>query len=77
VPNDYGKVMDSINLGRPHVYTEPSSRIALEIKRIASVLGADKADTLTARPRRRSLRNLFTRQASPSTLELAANVTKT
>jgi len=77
VPNDYGKVMDSINLGRPHVYTEPSSRIALEIKRIASVLGADKADTLTARPRRRSLRNLFMRQASPSTLELAANVTKT
>jgi pilus assembly protein CpaE len=76
VPNDYGKVIDSINLGRPHVFTEPSSRIALEIKRIASVLAADNNNSLSAQPRKRSLRNLFTRQASPSTLELATNISK-
>jgi pilus assembly protein CpaE len=76
VPNDYGKVMDSINLGRPHVHTEPSSRIALEIKRIASSLFADHTDSLAARPRRRSLRGWFSRQPVPTTLELATNSSK-
>lgn len=75
VPNDYGKVIDSINLGRPHVFTDPSSRIALEIKRIASVFLAESDNSLSV-PRKRSLRNLFTRQASSSTLELATNISK-
>jgi pilus assembly protein CpaE len=77
VPNDYGKVMDSINLGRPHVDTEPSSRIALEIKRIASALVADNTNSLSAQPRRRSLRSLFSRQEPASSLELAAHHGKT
>lgn len=76
IPNDYGKVMESINLGRPHVDTDPSSRIALEIKRIASALFADNSDSVTAQPRKRSLRSLFTRQAPPASLELAAHTTK-
>ena len=76
IPNDYGKVIDSINLGRPHVHTDPSSRIALEIKRIASVLSADRTNSLTVHPRKRTLRSLFTRQVAPSTLELAAHTSK-
>jgi pilus assembly protein CpaE len=76
IPNDYGKVIDSINLGRPHVHTDPSSRIALEIKRIASVLSADRTNSLTVQPRKRTLRSLFTRQPAPSTLELAAHTSK-
>ena len=75
VPNDYPKVMDSINLGRPHVHTEPSSRIALEIKRIASAF-VDNSDSLSAQPRKRSLRNLFSRQAPSTTLELATDISK-
>jgi len=76
VPNDYRKVMDSINLGRPHVHTEPSSRIALEIKRIASALMSDNTNSLSAQPRKRSLRSLFSRQSPATTLELATDTTK-
>lgn len=76
VPNDYGKVMDSINLGRAHVHTEPGSRIALEIKRIAGSLFIDGNNSTAAQPRKRSLRSFFNRQSSPSSLELAANMSK-
>ena len=76
VPNDYVKVMDSINLGRPHVHTEPGSRIALEIKRIAASLFTDHTNSTAKQPRKRSLRNLFSRQSSPTSLELAANMSK-
>jgi len=76
VPNDYIKVMDSINLGRPHVHTEPGSRIALEIKRIAGSLFNDNNNSAAAQPRKRSLRNFFSRQSSSNSLELAANMSK-
>jgi pilus assembly protein CpaE len=76
VPNDYGKVMDSINLGRPHVQTEPGSRIALEIKRIAGSLFTEGPNSTAAQPRKKSLRNFFSRQSSPTSLELAANMSK-
>jgi len=76
VPNDYRKVMDSINLGRPHVHTDPSSRITTEIKRIASSLMTDNTNSLSAQPRRKSLRSLFSRQASTTGLELAIDSTK-
>ena len=76
VPNDYVKVMDSINLGRPHVHTEPGSRIALEIKRIAGSLFNDNNNSAAAQPRKRSLRNFFSRGSSSSSLELAANMSK-
>jgi pilus assembly protein CpaE len=76
VPNDYIKVMDSINLGRPHVHTEPGSRIALEIKRIAGSLFNDNNNSEAAQPRKRSLRNFFSRQSSSNSLELAADMSK-
>jgi pilus assembly protein CpaE len=40
VPNDYKKVMNSINLGNPLVQADPSSKITFEIKRIAMLVGA-------------------------------------
>jgi pilus assembly protein CpaE len=76
VPNDYRKVIDSINLGRPHVHTDPSSRITTEIKRIASSLTSDNTSPLSTQPRRKSLRSLFSRQVSPNRLELATDSTK-
>ena len=77
VPNDYRKVMDSINLGRPHVHTDPSSKITVEIRRIASALVADHNDPLAMQPGRRSLRNIFGRQGTPTPLEFATDVGKT
>jgi pilus assembly protein CpaE len=71
VPNDYVKVMDSINLGRPHVHSEPASKITAEIKRIASALVTDHDNPLSMEPRRRSLRGMFGRQNSTAPLDLA------
>ncbi len=76
VPNDYRKVMDSINLGQPHVHADPSSKITAEIKRIASLV-ADHNDPLSMQPRKRSLRGIFGRQNSIAPLELATTLAKT
>ena len=70
VPNDYRKVMESINLGRPLVHTEPASKIALEIKRIASLV-ATHGETSSPQPRKKLLRSMFGRQASTTALELS------
>ena len=69
VPNDYKKVMDSINLGRPLVYSEPSSKIALEIKRIASLV-TQNGHTSSPQPRKKLFRSVFGRQ-TPTALELS------
>lgn len=71
VPNDYKKVMDSINLGRPLVYSEPSSKIAVEIKRIAASLVDARGETSSPQPRKKLFRSMFSRQASPTALELS------
>jgi pilus assembly protein CpaE len=64
IPNDYRKVMDSINLGRPLVESEPASKITLEIKRIAALVSGD-IDTSSPQPRRGVLRGIFGRSTGP------------
>jgi pilus assembly protein CpaE len=72
VPNDYRKVMDSINLGQPHVQADPSSKIAAEIRRIATIVSEDN-QSASAQPKKRLLGGMFGRQrSSPESLELAA-----
>jgi pilus assembly protein CpaE len=55
VPNDYRKVMDSINLGQPLVQSDPSSKIASEIKRIAALV-TGQGDTTPTQARKGLLR---------------------
>jgi pilus assembly protein CpaE len=70
VPNDYRKVMGSINLGQPLVQTDPSSKLTLEIKRIAAlVLGGNH--TPTHQTRKRLLGSVFGRSPSRGTLGLS------
>jgi pilus assembly protein CpaE len=72
VPNDYRKVMDSINLGQPHVQAEPSSKITAEIRRIAKLVSEDNQPA-SPQPRKRLLGGMFGRQSSsPESLQLAA-----
>lgn len=66
IPNDYRKVMDSINLGKPLVQSEPSSKIASEIKRIAALVTAD-SDTTTTQARKGLLRGIFNRNGTTGT----------
>jgi pilus assembly protein CpaE len=70
--NDYVSVMESINMGRPLVSSEPGSKIAVELRRIADALSGYGAPP-AAQPRKGLLRSLFSRGAS---LELNASIDK-
>jgi len=70
VPNDYRKVMDSINLGQPLVESEPSCKIALEIKRIAGLVSSNN-HTAHPQPRKGLLRSVFGRNNPTQALELS------
>lgn len=70
VPNDYRKVMDSINLGRPLVQSDPGSKITLEIKRIAALI-AERRSTPSPLPGKKSLRLMFGSKSSTTKLELS------
>ena len=68
VPNDYRKVMDSINLGRPLVQAEPSSKITAEIKRIAALVSGN--GHTPAAPPRKKFGTLFSRERTTAPLDL-------
>lgn len=70
VPNDYRKVMESINLGHPLVQADPGSKITSEIKRIASLV-AENYHTAPPQARKRSLGTIFSRQGGNTALELS------
>jgi pilus assembly protein CpaE len=71
VPNDYRRVINSINLGRPLVETEPNSKITVEIKRIAGLLEKHE-QTVSPHPRKRLLGTVFGRQGANTALEISA-----
>ncbi len=70
VPNDYRKVMESINLGKPLVQADPGSKITTEIRRIANMV-VDKDQPFPPQKRKRSLSTLLGRQSGTTSLELA------
>lgn len=69
VPNDYNKVMNSINLGQPLVQADPVSKVTIEIKRIAALVSGS-GHPPSAQPRKRLL-GVFGRQSTPSPLDLS------
>jgi pilus assembly protein CpaE len=66
IPNDYRRVMDSINLGQPLVEREPSSKISTEIKRIASLISTE-GNTSTPQIRKGLLGGVFERKSNSGT----------
>jgi pilus assembly protein CpaE len=72
VPNDYRRVMDSINLGRPLVQSDPSSKITSEIKRIAGHVSKGN-HTAASEPLKKSAPGRFGRQNQATGLELSIN----
>jgi pilus assembly protein CpaE len=70
VPNDYRKVMDSINLGNPLVRADPSSKITAEIKRIAALV-SNNGHSSTAPPRKKLFGTIFGRQNPTGPLDLS------
>ena len=71
IPNDYPKVIESINLGQPLVQCEPSSKLTIEIKRIASLVQGD-ARTTPPQSRKGLLGTVFGRSRNNGSLELSA-----
>jgi pilus assembly protein CpaE len=70
VPNDYGKVMNSINLGRPMVQSDPASKITVEIKRIAGLI--ENRNTASPQTRKGLLGTMFGRRTATGSLDLSA-----
>jgi pilus assembly protein CpaE len=69
VPNDYRRVMDSINLGQPLVQTDPSSKLTIEIKRIATLVsGANHIPPSS--PPRKKFGAMFHRERAGTSLDL-------
>lgn len=73
IPSDYQPVVTSINLGQPLVESEPSSRIAIEVKRIAGAILGDKiVAEEDSSQRRRIWDSIFKRGAHQSRASLSA-----
>ena len=77
VPSDYQTAVTSINLGRPLVQSEPNSKIALEIRRIARTLATGAPPVQEEmKPRRALWNSIFKREAEPKRFELQASMEK-
>ncbi len=55
VTSDYQTAVTSINLGQPLVQSEPTSKIAIEIKRIVTILMGAPAEMVEAQPQRKKI----------------------
>jgi pilus assembly protein CpaE len=65
VSSDYQTAVTSINLGQPLVQSEPSSKIAVEIIRVAAMLMGASAEIAAAQPHRKKIwGSLFKRNTS-------------
>ncbi|HEX8845478.1 MAG TPA: AAA family ATPase [Pyrinomonadaceae bacterium] len=78
VPSDYQTAVTSINLGQPLVQSEPSSKIASEIKRFAALLVGAPAAIEVAQQRRGLFGSLFKRNGNGAAqnIELRAGIQK-
>lgn len=77
VPSDYQMAVTSINLGRPLVQSDPNSRIAQEIRRVARTIATGQiAVHEEAQPRRTLWSSFFKREAAPKQFELQTSMEK-
>jgi pilus assembly protein CpaE len=76
IPSDYQSAVTSINLGQPLVQSEPNSRIAQELRRIARTIANGVVSVEDEpKPGRALWKSLFKREAQQSQLELQVSST--
>ncbi|HKO62665.1 MAG TPA: AAA family ATPase [Pyrinomonadaceae bacterium] len=76
VPSDYQTAVTSINLGTPLVRSEPTSKIAQELRRISQTITNSTVPIQeNLKPRRNLWNSIFKRDGSQSQLELQATGT--
>lgn len=77
VPSDYQTAVTSINLGQPLVQADASSKIALEIKRIAGVLTSGAVHVgIEPQPRKNLWDSFFKRESAQSQFNLQTSLEK-
>ncbi len=77
VPSDYQTAVTSINLGQPLVQSDPNSKIALEIKRIAGTVANGLVRTGSdVLPKRTVWDSLFKRETAQNQLKLQTSLEK-
>ena len=77
VPSDYQTAVTSINLGQPLVQSEPNSKIAQEIRRVARTIATGEISMQEEHePRRRLWSSLFKREPAPNQFELQTSMEK-
>jgi pilus assembly protein CpaE len=76
IPSDYQTAVSSINLGTPLVQSEPNSKIALEIRRIAQTLGSGVTQIEEAKPRKAFWNSFMKRQAPQTPLGFSTSLEK-
>ena len=76
VPSDYQTAVGSINLGTPLVQAEPTSKIALEIRRIAQQMSLGVAPIDESKQRRPFWASLLKKQAAQPNFKLQASMEK-
>lgn len=78
VPSDYQTAVTSINLGQPLVQSEPNSKIAEEIRRVARTIATSAVDVQEPPQARRTLWNsFFKREQRQNQFELQVSSTQT
>jgi pilus assembly protein CpaE len=76
VPSDYQTAVTSINLGKPLVQSEPNSRIAQEIRRVARVISKGAvSNPENPQPRKNLWNSFFKRERAQNRLELQVSST--
>jgi pilus assembly protein CpaE len=76
VPSDYQTAVSSINLGTPLVQSEPGSKIAVEIRRIAQEISLGVVPLNEAKPRRAFWNSFLKKQPAQSKFNLEASMEK-
>ncbi|HEV8186676.1 MAG TPA: AAA family ATPase [Pyrinomonadaceae bacterium] len=76
IPSDYQTAVGSINLGTPLVQAEPTSKIAMEIRRIAEQMSLGIAPIDHSKQRRPFWASLLKKQSAQPNLKLQASMEK-
>jgi len=76
VPSDYQTAVGSINLGTPLVQAEPTSKIALEIRRVAEQMSLGVAPIDVSKQRRPFWAGLLKKQSAQPNFKLQASMEK-
>lgn len=76
IPSDYQTAVTSINLGTPLVQSEPSSKISMEIRRIATTIASGAVPIDDPKPRKAFWNSFLKREPTQTQFDLRTSLEK-